>query len=106
MKFIKALGPFRLFLIIGALLLMICAIFAKGWFESDLDRDQLILYVASALAPIFFFLILFDMLMNRVQIADKEETEQNNYRCFIRLEAFVVLLLVVSWTPFLLFLLN
>lgn len=106
MKFIKALGPFRLFLIIGALLLMLCAIFAKGWLESSLDGDRLMLYVSSALAPIFFFLILFDMLMNRVQIADKEKASQEDYRCFIRLEAFIVLLLVASWTPFLLFLLN
>lgn len=106
MKFIKALGPFRLFLIISAIALMLCAISATIWLESELEADKLTLYVASAMVPIIFFLLLFDMLMNRVQIADKDEAEKNNYRCFIRLEAFVVLLLVASWTPFFMALLN
>lgn len=106
MKFIKSLGPFRLFLIISAIVLMLCAIFATTWLESELAADKLKLYVASAMVPIIFFLLLFDMLMNRVQIADKDEAEKGNYRCFIRLEAFVVLLLVSSWTPFFMALLN
>lgn len=106
MKFIKSLGPFRLFLIISAFVLMICAFFAIGWLESEIDEYKLALYVSSALAPIIFFLLLFDMLMNRIQISDKEGAEQNNYRCFIRLEAITVFLLVVSWTPFFMFLLN
>lgn len=106
MKFIQSLGPFRLFLIISALVLMVFAMFAIDWLESELDSDKLSLYVSSAMTPIIFFLLLFDMLMNRIQIADKEETEKNNYRCFIRLEAFVVFLLVASWTPFFMTLLN
>ena len=85
---------------------MLCALFAIGWLKSDLDADKLILYVSSAMAPIIFFLLLFDILMNRIQIADKVDDEKNIYRCFIRLEGIVVLLLVASWTPFFMFLLN
>jgi len=106
MRFIKSLGPFRLFLILSSIGLMVCSFFAIGWLESELDDRKLILYVSSALMPIFFFLLLFDMLMNRIQISDKGVEEQNNYRCFIRLEAIIVVLLVASWVPFFISILN
>jgi hypothetical protein len=97
---IKTLGPFRWFLIICSLVLMSFAYLAMQWSDTIERSEKVTIYVAGSLVPIFFFLILFDMMMNRIQMAEKTPEQQKRFRQFTWVELIVLLLLTFSWLPF------
>lgn len=93
------LGPMRLFLLGVALVLTIAAFFANSWYESGAKAE---LYVTASMVPILLFVILFDVMMNRIQIADKKDQPelQQQYRVNARIEIVVTLVMVLAWWPF------
>lgn len=100
MNVIKSLGPFRWFLIGCAAVLMAISFFAMQWRDTIITTQKVIIYVAGSLVPIFFFLILFDVMMNRIQMADKTPEQKQRFRQFARVELLVLLMLVLSWYPY------
>ena len=62
--------------------------------------------VAPPLAVMMAFVVPLDMLMSRIYMTDKEETERARYRRILAIEALALALLVGAWTPFFLALLS
>lgn len=97
---LKSLGPFRWFLILCSAILVGISFFAIKWYDSIDTLQKTIVYVAGALVPIFFFLILFDIMMNRIQMAEKTPEQQRRFKQYAWAELVVLLVLALSWMPF------
>jgi len=100
MTIIKTLGPFRWFLIGCSAVLIFCSFLAMQWRDSIITAQKVTIYVAGSLVPIFFFLILFDIMMNRIQMADKTAEQKQRFRQFARVELITLLLMSLSWYPY------
>jgi len=100
MNIIKSLGPFRWFLIGCAVVLIAFSFLAMQWRDTLITAQKVSIYVAGSLVPIFFFLILFDMMMNRIQMAGKSAEQKLRFRQFTRVELIVLLILIFSWYPY------
>lgn len=57
--------------------------------------------VAPAVMMVLVFVILLDILMSRVFMADAGERERARLGTAIRIEAAVLLAMVAAWSPFL-----
>ena len=55
--------------------------------------------VAPALAVIFMFVLLLDILMSLIFMADQDEAERQRYRGIIYLNALLVAGLLIAWVP-------
>ena len=64
-----------------------------GW---DLIRTL----VLPAAAPLVFFVLLFDLLMSSVRLADALPQARTRWRRVLAVEALFILWLVGSWMPF------
>ncbi|MDP6140665.1 MAG: hypothetical protein V1245_02590 [Arenicellales bacterium] len=62
--------------------------------------------VAPALAPIFFFVVLLDMLMCGIFLASAAGAERQRFRFIIWVELVLWVILTVAWLPLILQLLN
>ncbi|HCY13176.1 MAG TPA: hypothetical protein DG414_04980 [Gammaproteobacteria bacterium] len=62
--------------------------------------------VAPALAPIFFFVVLLDILMCSIFLASAAGAERQRFRFIIRVELVLWVILTVAWLPLMLQLLN
>lgn len=100
MSIIKSLGPFRGFLVGCSAILIVFSFLAMQWRDSIITAQKVSIYVSGSLVPIFFFLILFDVMMNSIQIADKPPELKPQYRRHVWVELIVLLLLVASWFPY------
>ena len=95
--FLGRIGPHRSALLILVLGCLPLAFFAYG----DHDGWRVVpVYIAPVLVVIFIWLLLFDMLMNRVMIADKPPAERPRYRLAFRLDIALLLAIVLFWGPF------
>lgn len=96
---LRNLGPMRLFLIGVALILTVAAFFTELMLGSG---HKALLYVLASLVPIMIFVILFDVMMNRIQIADKKEQPelQGKYRSNARVEIVTIFIMTLAWLPF------
>lgn len=56
--------------------------------------------VLPAAAPLVFFVLLFDILMSSVRLADAQSEAQARWRRMLLVEAVFVLGLLASWLPF------
>jgi hypothetical protein len=97
---LKSLGPFRWFLVICTAVLVGFSFVAIQWYDTIDTLQKTIIYVTGSLVPIFFFLILFDIMMNRIQMAEKTPEEKRRFKQYTWFELAVLLILALSWYPF------
>lgn len=57
-------------------------------------------HVAPVMALILIWILLFDLLMSRVFMGDKEGREREHYRTVIKFDAVLLLMLFLFWAPF------
>jgi len=62
--------------------------------------------IVPALVPIFFFVILLDILMSALFLSSSTGEQRARYRFVIRIELALWALLTLAWTPLFLQVLN
>ena len=91
----RLLGPLRLMLVVSVFVLIVLAplvgsdVYYSGWKMGPT-------LIAPAVVPIFFFVILFDVLMCLVSRIDKPAIERQRFGSIVRIE----LVLLALMTPF------
>lgn len=92
------LGPMRLFLLISTVLLVVMSFFAISILHSS---NPVPIYVIASLVPIYFFVLLLDMMMNLIHMADKKGQMElvAQYRINIMIELIAVIVLTLAWLP-------
>lgn len=99
-KFFDTFGALRAMLVIVVLLLVPIGPFAGG----EVQTTGLAVF-PSVLAPTFYVIMLFvlplDILMSFVFMSDKEGQERARFRLIIRVEIALMVLMLLSWSPFL-----
>ena len=96
---VAELGVLRVALLALAAILALAAtdpgvpLSLHGW---DLIRTL----VLPAAAPLVFFVLLFDILMSSVRLADALSEARARWRRVLVVEALFVLWLLASWLPF------
>lgn len=103
--FIAKLGELRTILILVVLLLIITGPFSGGPVQTS-GFALLTTAVAPALYVIMLFVLPLDMTMTRVFMKESEGRERERYRSIIRLEAALLVLMLLSWLPFIVRLLE
>lgn len=105
LRVLRELGALRLML---GVLVLIAVVFAPS---PDVETQRsgwglVTTAVVPALGPIIFFVVLFDMLMCRVLMSDTTPAGRKRYRLALLYDGSLVLILLISWLPFLLALLE
>lgn len=102
-RLLQALGPVRVAVAVFALLCLPLVLFSdtddRGW---GLIPGQ----VAPGLVVLLVWALPFDMLMARVFMTDLQGAARERYRTVIRIDALLVLALILVWGPFFLRLLR
>jgi len=100
MKSILAiLGPLRAMLAASTLILVALRPFAGGRVIYT-DWHILPTMVVPALVPIFFFVLLLDMMMAAVFRSSADDAGQARFTRVLYIEAALVVLLLAAWLPF------
>ena len=56
--------------------------------------------VLPAAAPLLLFVVLFEVLMSSVRLADAEDAQRRRWKRVLAAELLAVAILVVAWAPF------
>ena len=105
-ELLKKLGLLRIFLMLSAVVAILTGLYSmkidvhEGW--SEVPQAFL-----PAMSPIIFFLVLFDMMMNKIRISDARESGENNgelgrFQFINKLYGILVIGIVLSWMPYIL----
>ena len=98
-SYLKRVGFLRALLMLVPVLLVFLSPFAGGHVQTSGWP-----LVTTLVAPVSFviccFLLLLDMLMTRVFMSGSTAAERQRLTLIIRSEALVLLILLVSWAPF------
>jgi hypothetical protein len=97
-QLLKWLGPLRLMLLSGALVLLVLRP-APGTPPAYAGWEMLPTLVFPALVPLFFMVLLLDAIMGAVQLASRPE-ERRRYRAVIGVDLGMALLLVLWWRAY------
>lgn len=95
----KQLKLLRIMLLTAALIIIVLApgadstVSYEGW-------AMVPTLLLPTLAPLIFMVLLLDSLMSRVWMIDAKGSERNKFKNIIKVNLFVVLLLVLAWAPF------
>jgi len=95
---VQLLGTLRLMLVVSVFALIALAplvgsdVFYSGWKMAPT-------LIAPAVVPIFFFVILFDVLMCLVCRVDKSAIERQRFESIVRVELVLLALMVALWVP-------
>ena len=96
-QLISRLGPLRLGLAVLVALCLPMAFFANvepsGW-------RVIPVYVAPVLVVILIWVLLLDLLMSRVLMAEKPPQARQPYQMVMRLDGALLVALLVFWGPF------
>lgn len=93
------LGPLRVTLLAGSLLVALLAPGQAGPIEYD-AFGFFMSAVLPTLAPLFFSGLLLDALMCLVQMEGTEGAERQRLRTGLRSDLVVALLILLAWVPF------
>jgi hypothetical protein len=100
-EYLKRIGFLRAVLMLITVLLAFLSLFAGGEVETSGWR-----LVTTLLAPVFFviftFLLSLDMLMTRVFMSASSGAERQRFTVIFRSEALLLVILLASWTPYML----
>lgn len=98
---IQRLGVLRIALLLLAALVMLAAPFADGSVHRH-DWRIFPTVVAPSVMMMLVFAIPLDITMARIFMSDANAVERLRLRFVIRIETVVYVLMLASWTPFLL----
>ena len=96
--FAQRLGAMRVALTLMAAALVVLVPWPGPGEDNELGAFRAL--VVPALSPILFMVLMLDVLMSRVQMADAGGEARNRYRFIIRFELVVALVLALSWLPY------
>ena len=103
--YLRRIGFLRATLMLTTVLLIFLAPFAGGHIQTSGWP-----MVTTLLAPVFFAMFIFvlclDILMTRVFMLGCSDAERQRLTMIFRSEALLLLILLASWTPFVLALLR
>jgi hypothetical protein len=103
--YLRRIGFLRATLMLSTVLLIFLAPFAGGHIQTSGWP-----LITTLLAPVFFAIFIFvlclDMLMTRVFMSGSSDAERQRLTMIFRSEALLLLVLLVSWAPFVLALLR
>jgi hypothetical protein len=99
MRQLRRLGFLRMLLVLGAVVAMLAAPFADGDVHLH-DWRLLPSVVAPAAMMVLVFVILLDIIMARVFMADAGPQERSRLAFAIIVEAGVLIAMMAAWTPF------
>ncbi len=104
-EYLRSVGFLRAMLMLTTVLLVFLSPFAGGQIQTSGWP-----LVTTVLAPVCFVMCIFvlclDMLMTRVFMSASSEAERRRLTMIIRSEALLLLILLVSWAPFVLALMQ
>ncbi len=95
--FLASVGPLRIGLSVLVLSCLPLAFFAQGGHEG---WRVIPVHIAPVLVIILIWLLLFDILMTRIMLADKPPAERPRYRRAFRLDVSLLFALLLFWGPF------
>lgn len=104
-EYLKRVGFLRAALMIATLLVAALSPFSGGHVQTSGWP-----MITTLIAPVCFVMLVFvlslDMLMTRVFMSGRPEVERRRLVVILRSEALLLLVLVASWAPFVVSLLN
>ncbi len=95
--FLASVGPLRIGLSVLVLSCLPMAFFAQGGHEG---WRVIPVHIAPVLVVILIWLLLFDIMMTRILLADKPPAERPRYRRAFRLDMSLLFALLLFWGPF------
>jgi len=99
MQQLRRLGFLRTLLVLGAAVIILAAPFAHGGVHLH-DWRVLPSAVAPAVMMVLVFVLLLDIIMSRVFMADANPHERSRLAFAILVETIVLVAMVAAWTPF------
>jgi hypothetical protein len=91
------LGPVRILLLAVVALCIVLVPFSdarpQGW-------GIVPAYLAPVAVMLSFFILLLDMMMNRIFMSDKPEEQKAVHRHIIRIELVALVVMMLAWSPF------
>ncbi len=103
--YLRRIGFLRAALMLTTVLLIFLAPFAGGHIQTS-GWPLITTLLAPVCFAMFIFVLCLDMLMTRVFMSDSSEAERQRLTLIFRSEALLLLVLLVSWAPFVLALLR
>jgi hypothetical protein len=103
--FLRRIGFLRAALMFGTVLLVFLSPFAGGHVQTS-GWPLITTLVAPVCFVMFVFVLSLDMLMTRVFMSDSSALQRQRLVMIFRSEALLLLVLLASWTPFVLSLLR
>ena len=82
------------------ILVLACLPFVFYPGEDDSGWRVIPVQVVPVIALMLIWVLLFDMLMSRVFLGEKEGWERQRHKTVIRFDALLLALLLLFWTPF------
>jgi hypothetical protein len=103
--YLRRIGFLRATLMLTTVLLIFVAPFAGGHIQTS-GWPLVTTLLAPVLFAMFIFVLCLDMLMTRVFMSASSDAERQRLTMIFRSEALLLLILLVSWAPFVLALLR
>jgi hypothetical protein len=103
--YLRRIGFLRATLMLTTVLLIFLAPFAGGHVQTS-GWPLITTLLAPVLFAMFVFVLCLDMLMTRVFMLGSSAAERQRLTMIFRSEALLMLILLVSWAPFVLALLR
>ena len=104
-NYLTRVGFLRAVLMLGTVLLVFLSPFAGGHIQSS-GWPLVTTLVAPVSFVIFAFVLALDMLMTRVFMSGSSDAERQRFTMIFRSEALLLVILLVSWAPFVLALMR
>ncbi|GMR21276.1 MAG: hypothetical protein BMS9Abin36_1876 [Gammaproteobacteria bacterium] len=98
-SFFNRIGPLRGILLFSVALFVVLSqitgdpISYSGW-------QILPTLIVPAIAPILFFVLGFDLMMSSILAADRTDDEKARFHFIVKLEAILLLTMLLSWLPY------
>jgi hypothetical protein len=103
--YLRRIGFLRAVLMLVTVLLIFLSPFAGGQVQTN-GWPLITTLVAPVSFVIFAFVLCLDMLMTRLFMSGSADAERDRYIMIFRSEAVLLLILLASWTPFVVALLS
>jgi len=98
-NYLDQVGFLRAVMMLATLLLIFLSPFAGGHIQTS-GWPLVTTLLAPVCFAIFVFVLCLDMLMTRVFMSDRSDTDRRRFIMIIRSEALLLGLLLLSWAPF------
>ena len=98
-NYLRRIGFLRALLMLTTLMLVIMSPFAGGQVQTS-GWPMVTTLLAPVCFVIFVFVLCLDMLMSWVFMSGRSDDERRRFIMIVRSEALMLVILLVSWAPF------